>query len=287
MFDKQRKGLVAAGFALLLACPASGQDTENYILVPGVNEIVIEQEDGLEREVLIRLPDEIPEGGAPVVFGFHGAGGSNMAWHRRLARFVNQRGIISVSPQGANAIRGQRVALWNFKEGSRSRADDIGLVESIIEILDSQNLVNMNRVFATGDSSGGLMSYRLAVDTDLFSAIAPTKSGMAINAHEPTQETAKISLMQVIGNEDQSYNGLINGADEMYSMQERVAIWEEFNACSPGSVLQDDADSVTVQYDCAEDKEMVMLVLKGIGHDLGREWTQRTDALIIEFFLRH
>ena len=145
---------------------AGSKSIEDNALKLGLNKIFIEQEDGLLRKVLIEIPRKKPTNGYAVVFGFHGAGGKAEAYNRRLSSFVKKHSIISVSPLGTYSP--QSKAVWNFKENSRSQADDIALVFSIVELLKKQGLIDMQRIYATGSSSGGLMTYRLAREKQIF-----------------------------------------------------------------------------------------------------------------------
>jgi len=253
------------------------------LLKPGVNKIYINQKDGLKREVLIELPVKIIQGGHPVVFGLHGAGGKVYSYNRRLKPFVNQYGLISVSPLGTESESG--MAAWTFvEEGASTNADDLGLMEAIVELLDNQGLVDHSRIYATGSSSGGLMSYRLAKESKLFAAIAPAKCGMTKGAHEPQKGTDRISIMQVIGNEDKSFHGS-NKKHIMYSAEERINIWSEFNSCEK-PIFTDHGDWTSSHYNCADNKEIELMILKGVGHSLGKKWTTMTDKMLIEFLLK-
>ena len=72
----------------------------------------------------------------------------------------------------------------------------------------------------------------------------------------------------------------------MYSAIERIKIWSEFNECGV-PMVKDSTDSSMLEYNCTENREVKLMVLKGVGHDLGKKWAKKTDRLIIEFFLRH
>jgi polyhydroxybutyrate depolymerase len=252
------------------------------LLKPGVNEIVITQRGGIKRTALIELPLDIIEGGHPVIFGLHGAGGKAMGYNRRLKPFVNKHGLISVSPLGTKSKAGK--AAWTFTEGASTQADDVGLMKVIVELLDKQRLVDHGRIYATGSSSGGLMSYRLAKETNLFAAIAPTKCGMAKNAHEPVKGTEPISIMQVIGDADKSFNGS-NKRHPMYSATDRINIWAKFNNCKKPKFIDHGSWSST-RYLCEANKEIELMVMKGVGHTLGKNWTNKTDKMLVEFLLK-
>jgi len=282
MFRFIKISLIVFSAALSLAQAAETADVVPQ-LKPGVNEIYITQIDGLRREVLIELPTQINPGGHPVVFGLHGAGGPVTAYNRRLKPFVNQYGLISVSPLGSTSEEG--ITAWTFvKEGALTQADDVGLIKEIVALLDKQGLVDHRRIYATGSSSGGLMSYRLAKETKLFAAIAPTKCGMTKGAHEPQKSTDPISIMQVIGNVDKSFHGSDN-VHPMYSAKERIDIWSKFNACEHPT-FTDHGDWTSTHFKCADDKEIELMILKGVGHSLGKEWTVKTDKMLIEFLLK-
>ena len=247
----------------------------------GVNDIVITQQGGIRRQVLIELPQKISKGGHPVVIGMHGAGGPVVAYNRRLKPFVNQYGLISVSPLATETKTG--VTAWSFRADAKTNADDVGLMKDIISLLDTQGLVDHARIYATGSSSGGLMAYRLARETDLFAAIAPTKCGMTIGGHEPLESTRPLSIMQVIGDADKSYHGS-SGKYPMYSAQQRMDIWSTFNKCEK-PVFTDHGTWTSTHYDCANNKEIELMVLKGVGHSLG-EWAPVTDKMLIQFLLK-
>jgi len=271
--------LLLLGYTRVFAATNIGGELE---LKSGVNRLYIEQMDGRSREVLIEIPQQANTKGYPVVFGFHGAGGTAQVYHRRLSRFVRRDGIISVSPLGAKSKDGK--TLWNFKQRSHSNADDVGLVYAILALLNQEKRVDSNQIFATGASSGGLMAYRLARETPFFSAIAPTKCGMAKRAHEPLKSTLPVSLLQVIGDRDKSYYGSKTKFVTMYSAKKRIKIWAKHNQCSAGAT-EDKADSTHTRYVCTAGKSVELMVLKGVGHNLGKSWTQKTDAMIIDFFL--
>ncbi|WP_111980432.1 alpha/beta hydrolase family esterase [Algibacillus agarilyticus] len=253
-----------------------------FPLKPGVNEVVITQNSGIERKAMIELPLKIIESGHPIVFGLHGAGGKANGYNRRLKPFVNQHGLISVSPLGTKSKAGKTA--WTFKKGASTHADDVGLIKAIIALLDKQGLVDHSRIYATGSSSGGLMAYRLAKETNLLAAIAPTKCGMAIAAHEPVNGTVPIAIMQVIGDEDKSFHGS-NKRHPMYSASERINIWAKFNNCKSPKFIDYGSWSST-RYMCENNKDIELMIMKGVGHTLGKKWTNKTDEMLIEFLLK-
>jgi poly(3-hydroxybutyrate) depolymerase len=188
------------------------ESTDDLKLKPGINLLSIKFKD-IKRDLYIELPQDLASGTRyPIVFGFHGDGGPMTAYRDRLSPFVKKLKIIGVSIQGTAPDGGFGLSKesWNYSNGTAVKVDDIAFITYLVEYLVESGVGDLARVYATGGSSGGLFSYRLAVDTDLFAAIAPTKCGMIKGHHEPDLNTAPLSIMQCIGNEDKSYNGSSN-----------------------------------------------------------------------------
>lgn len=264
-----------------------GQSGGDLQLRPGNNLLKINFQ-GTVRELFIELPTDMEKAERyPVVFGFHGDGGPKEAYNRRLSPYVDKYKIISISIQGTPKRVGRGVSSWDHHDGSQVDADDIGFVRYLIDHLDKAELVNLNRVYATGGSSGGLFCYRLAKDTKLFAAIGPTKCGMIKGSHEPDSSTEPLSVMQVIGNEDKSFNGSSRRLT-MYSAEQRIELWRSFLECNPTPSINTKIEGMTIKT-YADDKghEIVYCMLHGVGHSIPRRVIPVMDGLLMEFFMRH
>ncbi|MEO2017934.1 MAG: hypothetical protein ABGZ53_26580 [Fuerstiella sp.] len=215
-------------------------------LRPGNNLLKIDFQ-GVVRELFIELPTDIKKGERyPVVFGFHGDGGPKEAYNRRLSPFVRIHKIIGISIQGTPKRVGSGASSWDHHDGSGVDTDDIGFVQYLVDYLNKTKLVDLKRIYATGGSSGGLFCYRLAKETKLFAAIGPTKCGMIKGSHEPDANTEHLSVMQVIGNEDKSFNGSSKRLT-MYSAEQRIEIWRNFLECNPGPSTNTKIKDMTVK----------------------------------------
>jgi polyhydroxybutyrate depolymerase len=88
-------------------------------------------------------------------------------------------GFILVMPNGYQAS-------WNAGTccgaASNEKLDDVALFRAIFAEVDGHLNVDHRRVYATGLSNGGYMSYRLACEaSDLFAAVAPAAGAVGIN----------------------------------------------------------------------------------------------------------
>lgn len=120
---------------------------------------------------------------APVIVVLHGALGTAeqvrryMAWDEIAAR----EGLIVVYPQGVGNA-------WNDgrpPDGRRfspsNRADDVSFIRRIVGELNTQGKVDRRRVFVTGLSNGGHMTYRLACEaSDLFTGAAAIIANLSV-----------------------------------------------------------------------------------------------------------
>ncbi len=243
---------------------------------------------GVVRDLFIELPADIQKGERyPVVFGFHGDGGPKEAYNRRLSPHVKKHKIIGISIERTPKRVGSGASSWDHHDGSDVDTDDISFVKYLVDYLDNTELVDLNRVYATGGSSGGLFCYRLAKETKLFAAIGPTKCGMIKGSHEPDANTEHLSVMQVIGNEDKSFNGSSKRLT-MYSAEQRIEIWRTFLDCNPSPSTNTKIKGMTIKtYVNDKGHEVVYCMLHGVGHAIPRPVISVMDGMIVDFFMRH
>jgi poly(3-hydroxybutyrate) depolymerase len=256
-------------------------------LRPGNNLLKINFK-GVVRELFVELPADMKKGERyPVVFGFHGDGGPKGAYNRRLSPYVKKHRIIGISIQGTPKRAGSGASSWDHHKGSDVDVDDIGFVQYLVDYLNETERADLKRVYATGGSSGGLFCYRLAKETKLFAAIGPTKCGMIKGSHEPDSNTAHLSIMQVIGNEDKSFNGSSKRLT-MYSAEQRIEIWRSFLKCNPKPSINTKIKGMTVKtYLNNKELEVVYCMLHGVGHRIPKSIIPVMDGMIVDFFMRH
>lgn len=109
----------------------------------------------------------------PVVIDFHPLGGSGMGqMNANNWRTVSDtQGFIMVYPNGVGNS-------WNVgrccNPAQQQNVDDVGFTRAIINQLKTDACIDAKRVYATGCSNGGGMSYKVACDAaDVIAAVAP------------------------------------------------------------------------------------------------------------------
>ena len=261
-----------------------GTDSPLDSLLPGRNEIHIAHE-GQSRRLLITTPKSFQAGQRyPVLFCFHGAGGKADGQSKRWSRHVDPRNLVLVSCEAV-----QPMAKWNFMDEFHAvDHDDVGLVIGVAQNLIKAQFADPCALFATGHSSGGLFCYRLAKQTDLFTAFAPMSCGMVKGAHTPADSTRPISILQVIGDQDKSFHGSTNPKVTMYSAEERIGLWRSFNGCAAQPVVTKAGEEVTLRTYTAEDGiEVVLCEVQGQGHHLRGDLRDDTDKIALDFLFKH
>jgi poly(3-hydroxybutyrate) depolymerase len=122
---------------------------------------------GVMRYYVVYAPSGLG-GNPPLVFNVHGYNidGPLMRAITQMDKVADREKFIIVYPSALNKS-------WNMSGG-----DDLTFIVSIIDTIDARYHIDRNRVYATGFSQGGFISFLLGCKySDVFAAIAPV-SGM-------------------------------------------------------------------------------------------------------------
>lgn len=161
---------------------------------------------GRDRQFLLHVPENLKgQSNIPVVLAMHGGGGNaeQFASHINMEATADKSGFIVVYLEGTSK-RG-RLKAWNAGKccasAMKDNVDDVGYVSKVIDILTSQYGADPARIYATGHSNGGMMSYRLACELpDKIAAIAPNAG------QDVTRESCKtgrtVPILHLHGKED-------------------------------------------------------------------------------------
>src|SRR5262249_27387325 len=130
---------------------------------------------GLRRRYLLHEPSgRDPRKPAPLILMLHGGGGTpEHAGDHRIAEAADSEGYLVAYPEGID--RG-----WNDGRGIHGRThDDVGFPSALIDELVKAKNVDPKRVYSTGISNGGFMSFTLACRIpEKLAAIAPVAGSM-------------------------------------------------------------------------------------------------------------
>ncbi len=256
--------------------------------------------DGESRTYIYNLPPGHDASGSyPLVLNLHGFGSNNLQqrFYSEMNTESDANGFIVVYPLGL-APNGLDNA-WN--SGWGTGVDDIGFLDKLIDEFINNFGANPDRVYSTGMSNGGFMSYTLACELeDKIAAIASVTGSMSVTTFNTCNPTRAMPVMQIHGTNDLTVPYI--GNSTMTHVDTIMAYWAGNNnspttptvEAVPNTVLEDSTTSEIYTYGYGDDSTQVILykVTDG-GHTwpgafdlLGIRTSQdfRASAVIWEFF---
>ena len=161
---------------------------------------------GTPRTYVLHLPNGgEPSKPAALVVVFHGGGGNaaNAARMSGMDAKADREGFIVTYPNGTGGPLG-RFLTWNAWRccgpALDKNVDDVGFVRAMVEKIAREHAVDRTRIYATGLSNGGMMTYRVACEAaDIFAAIAPVAG--ALNTDD-CRASAPVSVIVFHGTAD-------------------------------------------------------------------------------------
>lgn len=167
--------------------------------------------DGIMRTWYEYVPSECtPDQAWPLVFVFHGRGGTAETFFdlSGISALAEARKFIAVIPQAGlyqQKEHGLRNVLVWCGEYQGKFIDDVRFVREIYSDIQTRHIIDRSRVYAMGQSSGGMMSDVLAYTAgDIFVAAAPwsaLKSNDVIRTdYQPGER--KVPVMWIYGDQD-------------------------------------------------------------------------------------
>ena len=237
------------------------------------------QYDGSVRKYLVHIPKSYDKNKTtPLILAFHGGMGTAeiMAENYDLIPKSDKEGFIVAFPNGASKFPSGKFATWNAGNccgyAIKSDSDDVGFVKAIIE--DIKKKVNISKIFATGMSNGGMLSYRLACEmSDTFAAIAAVSGTDNYNGCNPKQP---ISIMHIHGLKDDHvlfYGGcgpacVVGPETEFVSVPDTISRWVNRNNCNvnPQRVVVNENTYYDLYSKCDGDVQVKLYVVEDGGH---------------------
>ena len=227
---------------LCLSILSFGQQTINGTITHG----------GLQREYILYVPAMYTPGTpVPLVLNFHGYT-SNAFEQLNYGDFrpiADTAGFIVVHPMGTVDLLGNT----HFNVGwGTSNVDDLGFASDLIDSLSATYSINQDRIYSTGMSNGGFMSYLLACElSDRIAAIASVTGTMNVNQAAMCSPTHPMPVMEIHGTADQTvpYTGNIIFS----TTPAAIAYWVSYNECeTPATITSipdtDTADGCTAEH---------------------------------------
>jgi polyhydroxybutyrate depolymerase len=236
---------------------------------------------GLERTYRVHKPAGLPAS-APLVVMLHGGFGSGEQAERAYGwdQLADSAKFVVAYPDGI-------ARAWNVHgccgRPSRDGIDDVGFVTAMVGDVSQGVGIDQSRIYATGISNGGMMSYTLACNSDVFAAIGPDSATQL----DPCASPRRTSVMHIHGTADRliRYDGeegegvaRVNGPP----VPEVNAFWRNVNQCAE-PVVTTDGPVTTSAAECPGNRSVALLTVDGGRH----EWPSFATQRLWEFFAAH
>lgn len=229
--------------------------------------------DGVAREALVHVPALAKTQPVPVVFAFHGHGGTMQNAARTFRCHALWPEAIVVYPQGLNTPgqltdpEGKKPG-WQPAPGEQGDRD-LKFFDAMLASLRADYRVDDRRIYSTGHSNGGGFTYLLwAVRGEVFAAMAPSS---ATGSRRTTVPLKPKPALHIAGEQDQ----LVKFAWQ----QQAITNVKRVNQCAaPGEPWE----KVCTRYASPIGAPLVTYIHPG-GHTFPRE----APPLIVAFFKQH
>lgn len=160
--------------------------------------------DGLEREYIIHIPNNLPEN-APLVMVFHGYSGNaqGVRSYFNLDELANKNGFAVVYPQGTIDQVNNHFWQVGYKSHKNLIVDDVSFVIKLKEHLQSTYKLNKSNTFIVGFSNGGDLCNKLICERpELFKAAAPIISCMMKDMYDACRNAEAVPVFMLNGTKD-------------------------------------------------------------------------------------
>ncbi len=263
----------AATAALLFAASSASADSETVTVTV----------DGKVHRSLLYKPESAASG-APLVLILHGGGGRPERMRRvGFETLADTHGFLAAYPEGTNRS-------WadgrdtDFTRQRKGGTDDVAFLRALIGKLIAEYDADPDRVYITGASNGGMMSFRMACDAaDLIAAAAPIIANLPVDYAGKCKPSRPVPMLIMNGTEDEfvPYEGgqivpfLKDDRGSVLSTTDTVRFWTTANECRDRPEVEQLADTDTEDgtrviksrwSECAGDAEVLLYRIEGGGH---------------------
>lgn len=184
--------------------------------------------DDIIREYHVYVPNTYYSGN-PLLMNFHGSGNTGLAqmFYGNFMEIADTEGFLILSPEGTLDTEG--FSHWNVGFATDSNVDDVGFVDALLDSLYIEYSYDLKRVYSTGMSNGGFLSYLLACEmSNKIAAIASVTGSMTLGLPSNCNCMHPMPVMQIHGTTDPVVP--YDGGGLYTSIEDLVNFWITFNS---------------------------------------------------------
>lgn len=265
------KNIIIVGICLLLTSITAFAETVEYKDIEATSYRLVVPEN---------YDDNTP---IPLMVALHSTSSSPhaMAIMTGFDDYAEELGMIVAYPQADGVI-------WN--EGDPrfdTGRDDVALINSIVEDIQSQYTIDQEQIMLSGFGSGGLMAYRVACESpETFNTIAIVGALIwGYQAENCPETSAPVNIIFFNGGEDTVYleetyvySGLFDSSGQtIFGIDDTFEFWTTRFNCTNQPFT---AGHIRINDDCDNDVQVVYFEMVGARQN----WLRDRDDLILNQF---
>jgi len=164
--------------------------------------------DGRECRYILYVPDGYTNKALPLIIVLHGGLGTGQKMRKvGFDAYARRYGFAVAYPDAYTSPGARRPGNWNDGretiESYRLGIDDVHFIRAMIDDIARRITLDRARIYVTGSSNGGMMSYRLAIEaTDIFAAVAPVIANIPLPFYGKSTPSSGISILTISGTDD-------------------------------------------------------------------------------------
>lgn len=192
---------------------------------------------GVTRSYIVYVPASYTPGiDVPVLFNFHGysSNASQQLFYGDFRSIADTAGFLIVLPEGTND--GTGTSHFNVGWGGSS-VNDVAFTSALIDTLINDYSVDVSRIYSTGMSNGGFMSYHLACNLSSRIAAVGSVTGSMVAATEANCNASHPTpIIEIHGTMDPTvpYNGQ---SGLSVSIPAVLTHWATYNNCDASAIV--------------------------------------------------
>jgi polyhydroxybutyrate depolymerase len=214
----------------------------------------------------------------PVVLVLHGATESpeGVEHLSGMSAEADKKNFIAVYPRGTGRNNPARMPTWNSGNccgyAQMNHVDDVAFFRALLDKLEKDYAVDPKRIFVTGISNGGMMSFRLACElSDRIAAAAPVEGAQNVDCRPSNPVSIIIfhgTADRLVPMEGGSTPFQIGPTRSDTPVADTVAFWVKEDGCAVKPVHEETAQLHTDKYASCKDGTAVELYAVQGGHHI-------------------
>jgi polyhydroxybutyrate depolymerase len=231
---------------------------------------------GKFRTFILNLPSKYYETpNVPLVLAMHGVAGSAPTTEQYflINEKADEQNYAIIYPEGVVSTAINKNRTWNAgtccEFAAKNDINDVGFISALIDSMPKAFKINKKKIYATGMSNGGMLSYRLACElSNKIAAIAAVSGPMVVKQTCNPARAMPILHIHSVKDKIIPYLGGQVDLGLIPSVSTTLTAWSKINDCKEIAKVTQETDilKVTQWTNCNQNTEIIFYLTKDGGH---------------------